>query len=370
MTAPLPIRVWDVGVRAFHWGLVVAIAAACVTGFLLGRTTLGWHLVAGEAVVVALAWRLVWGVAGNGYARFAGFAYGPAAVLAHIGELRSGRAHRHLGHNPLGAVMVFALIAVSAAIAVTGTVVLGGLLKQGPLRAFLPFAAGRGWLGPHKLLAVLLLLMIVGHLAGVAFESWRGRENLVRAMLTGDKPALPAAAPARRMRAHPWAAIAVTLSVLVLGAGATARLAALPGLGVPPAVPDPVFAEQCGACHLAFPASLAPAASWTAILADLKHHFGADASLAADQTAHIETWLVANAAEHWDTLPSHLLRTQAADGSHRITHTPGWMGRHRHIAAAVFKAAPVYRRSDCTACHADAATGRFAPQNIAIPAGG
>jgi cytochrome b len=382
------IRVWDIGVRAFHWVLVAAIAAAAVTGFLLGRETLAWHLLAGEAVGIALAWRIVWGVSGTRYARFASFAYGPAAVLAHIGELRGRRAHRHLGHNPLGAMMVFALIAVCAAIVLSGTIVLGGLLKQGPLRAVLTYATGSGALGVHKALAILLLVMIGGHLAGVAFESWRGRENLVRAMLTGDKPVLPDTngdkpvlpdtsgdAPVRRraagpVRAHPWAAIDATLCVLAAGGAGIARLAALPGLGVPPATPDPVFAEQCGACHLAFPPSLAPTSSWNAILADLQHHFGADATLEADQVAHIKTYLDANSAEHWDTLPAHMLLVPAADGSHRITHTPGWMARHRHISATVFAAKPVYRRSDCAACHADAATGRFAPQNIAIPGGG
>ena len=79
-------------------------------------------------------------------------------------------------------------------------------------------------------------------------------------------------------------------------------MASLPGRGVPPVDPDPVYAQQCGACHLAFPASLAPAATWNGILADLKHHFGADATLSADQVGQIKGWLDANSAEHWDTL--------------------------------------------------------------------
>ncbi len=129
---------------------------------------------------------------------------------------------------------------------------------------------------------------------------------------------------------------------------------------------DPMFAEQCGACHLAFPPSLAQAATWNAILADLAHHFGADATLSAEQVAHIRAWLDANAAEHWDTRPSHLLRRPAA-ASLRITDTPGWRRTHQHIPDVVFTTKPVYRRSDCEACHADAATGRFAPQRVAIP---
>ncbi len=357
------VRVWDLGVRLFHWGLAAVVTGAAVTGFLLGIPTLAWHLVAGVAVLVAVGWRVVWGVFGSTYARFAGFAPRPAAVLAHL----RGRDGRYLGHNPLGALMVLALLAVLAAIGVAGVVALGGMLKQGPARAFLTYATGVEARELHKLLAILLLVMIGAHLAGVAFESWRGRENLAAAMLTGDKPAGPPADAAPPVRARPGVALAVTLAVLAVSAAATVGLAALPGRGVPPVGLDPVFAEQCGACHLAFPPSLAPAATWDGILADLQHHFGADASLSPEQVTQIRTWLDANAAEHWDTLPSHLLRAPAADGSRRITDTPGWRRRHRGIAAAVFAAAPVYRRSNCAACHADAAIGMFAPQDIAVP---
>lgn len=361
------IRVWDVGVRAFHWLLVVAVAAAALTGFVIGRTALAWHLIAGVAVIVAVVWRAVWGLLGPTYARFAGFAFGPAAVLAHLRALRTGAHPRHLGHNPLGAAMVFALLAVLAALVLAGTLTLGGMLKQGPLRAFLSYDAGRLWFDIHNALAILLLVMIGAHLAGVAFESRRGRENLVAAMLTGDKPARPPFAPVPPARPRPRLAAAITLGLLGVGAAGVAALAALPGRGVPPTTQDPMFAEQCGACHLAFPPSLAPASTWNGILGDLQHHFGADASLSAAQVAHLRAWLDANAAAHWDTLASHLLRTPAADGSLRITDTPGWRRMHRHIPPSVFAGKDGISRSDCADCHADAASGRFAPQQIAVP---
>jgi cytochrome b len=179
------LRVWDGGVRGFHWALVGAVAAAALTGFVLGRTVLAWHLAAGSVIAALIVWRIVWGTFGPAYARFASFAWPPAAVLAHLHDLRSGRGHRHLGHNPLGAMMVFALLLVLTAILTTGTLTLGGMLKQGPLRAFLSYAAGRQWLDVHNVLAIVLLVMAGLHLAGVAFESWRGQENLTAAMLTG-----------------------------------------------------------------------------------------------------------------------------------------------------------------------------------------
>ncbi|MBV9782412.1 MAG: cytochrome b/b6 domain-containing protein [Acidisphaera sp.] len=361
------VRVWDAGVRSFHWLLAVAVSAGALTGFVLGRLTLAWHLVAGVVVLVAVAWRVVWGVLGPTYARFASFTYPPAVVLAHLRALRGTGRRRHLGHNPLGALMVFAFLLVLAAIVLTGVLALGGLLKQGPLRAFLSYDAGRSWLRLHNWLAIALLAMIAAHLAGVAFESWRGRENLVAAMLTGDKPVLTEAEATAPVHARAGLAWTIVLALLAAGTAAVAALAALPGRGVPPAALDPVFAEQCGSCHLAFPPSLAPASTWNAILADLQHHFTTQAPLSDEQVAHLRAWLDANSAEHWDTLPSHILRRPAADGSLRITDTPGWRRRHARIPAAVFAAKPVYRRSACEACHADAASGRFAPQAIAIP---
>ena len=360
------VRVWDAGVRVFHWAVVAAVAASAVTGFILGRTTLAWHLIAGAVGMAAVGWRLIWGVLGPAYARFASFAYRPAAVFAHVRAIRR-RTHRHLGHNPLGALMVFALLGVLTALGVTGVTALGGLLKQGPLRAFLTYATGLQSLELHYVLAIVLLVMIGFHLAGVAFESWRGRENLVAAMLTGNKPFLPEGETVLPAQAHPRTALVAALVLLGAAGAGIAALAARPGGGMPPAALDPVYAEQCGACHLAFPPSLAPASTWDSILADLQHHFGADATLSPDQVAQIRAWTDANAASHWDSLPSHLLRTPAADGSLRITDTPGWRRRHRHIPTAIFAAKPVYRRSNCAACHGDAATGRFAPQAIAIP---
>ena len=361
------ILVWDAGIRLFHWGLVIAVSVAALTGFVLGRPTLTWHLWAGIVVIAAVVWRIVWGGLGPTYARFSSFAYPPASVRSHLRDVLAGRRVRHLGHNPLGAMMVFALIGMLAALVLTGTATLGGLLKQGPLRAFLTYATGRQWLGVHNALAILLLAMIGAHAAGVAFESWRGQENLLGAMLRGSKPVRPPAETAPSARGHPRAALAVTLGVLTAVAAAVASLAALPGWGVPPARLDAEFAEQCGSCHLAFPPSLAPAATWDRIMADPAHHFGTDMGLPADMVAHLRAFLDANSAEHWDTLPAHLLRTPAADGSRRISDAPGWRRAHRRIPASVFAAKPIYRRSSCEACHADAATGGFAPQDIAIP---
>jgi cytochrome b len=257
-TRALTIRVWDIGVRLFHWMLVALVAASAVTGFILGLETLAWHLLAGEAIIVLLGWRVVWGWLGGPYARFASFAYAPGVVLAHLGELARGRAHRHLGHNPLGAMMVFGLIAVLAAIVLTGAVALGGMLKQGPLRGFLSYGTGTGALEVHNILAILLLVMIGLHLMGVGFESWRGRENLVRAMVSGDKDAVPAGEAVRPVRARTELAMGVSLGLLAVGVAGVACVpagagsaAGGPGSGFRRAMRGlpPGFSRESGACR-------------------------------------------------------------------------------------------------------------------------
>ena len=360
------VPVWDLGVRLFHWLLVLSVTVAAVTGFFAQRSALDVHLIAGTAIAGLIGYRVVWGLLGGRYARFASFVFSPRATLAYARSVLAGRSGRYLGHNPLGAAMVFALLAVLAAIVLTGVVVLGGMVKQGPLAPFTPFAIGTATIGVHKLLSLLLVAMVAAHLGGVWHESRRERENLAEAMLTGAKhgPAEPAAG----VRAHMRAALAICLVGGVLAAGTLTALADLPGLGVPTTRLDPDYARECGACHTAYSPGLLPAASWTGLMAHLDQHFGEDASLDAGLATRLRSWLVANAAEHWDTLPAVRIR-QSIDPKDpaRITASGFWQRMHRRIPAATFANKEVGSRGACNACHMDAASGRFAPQSIEIP---
>ncbi len=227
----------------------------------------------------------------------------------------------------------------------------------------------------HNGLAILLLVMLGAHVAGkTASRSKAGagkRTVCSPLLLAGDKPLQPPAEIVPAASARMGVALAVTLGVLAASAGAIAALAELPGRGPPPAALDPMFEEQCGACHLAFPPSLAPTSTWDDILADLQHHFGADATLSAEQVAHLRAWLDLNAAERWDTLPSHLLRVPAADGSLRITgyarlaaHAPAHPGSpvRREAGLPAKQLCGVPRRCShrpiCAAAHHDPGRGR------------
>jgi cytochrome b len=350
----------------FHWGVAASVCVCVYTGFLAPRNALNLHLSAGAAIAGLVCFRLVWGRTGSTYALFSSFAVSPHAMAAHLRDIVHGRRRHYRGHTPLGAAMTFALFGVLILLAATGVIALGGDLKQGPLRFATTYRAGSAAREAHEWLAFGLLGMVAAHLAGVAFESWFLRENLVRAMLTGRKPAtLPDALPSRRAR--PLAA-ALTIGVIVaIALPGAVLLSALPARGVPADAPDPAYARECGGCHFAYPPSLAPAPLWDSVMGGLADHFGENASLDAETAARLRAWLAANAAERWDTRAANMFRRTNPLEPQRITAAPAWMRLHRDIAPEVFRSAAVGAKGACGACHQDAATGRFDPQSIAVP---
>ncbi|MEZ5839722.1 MAG: cytochrome b/b6 domain-containing protein [Hyphomicrobiales bacterium] len=361
------IAVWDRLIRLFHWSLVATVAVAMVSGFLLPENWLNLHLVAGAAIALLLVLRLAWGIAGSSHARFSAFLYAPARTLdylrAHIGH----RAPHYRGHNPLGALMVFALLAVLAALVLSGVIALGGVEKRGPLAFITSFAAGSVVRELHEILAFALLGLVAAHVAGVVLSSLAERINLAGAMVTGRKPALVPADHPRPATARTVPALAFVALVGGVGAAGTMAFASLPGRGVPQAPLDPVYRTECGDCHIAFHPSLAGAAEWQSMLKGLDRHFGEDATLPPETVNRLATYLLANSATEYDTKAANWFRRRDPADPLRITATPFWKRRHAGIDDGTFADLKVGARGACGACHGDAGTGRFDDAAIAIP---
>ncbi len=167
------IRVWDIGVRLFHWSLVAGVFGSY---FLTSPRWL--HLWLGYAVAGLIAFRLIWGLIGPRHARFSDFVPGPRRLIAYLHAMWQGREERHIGHNPAGGAMVIALLAMLAAISVTGYMM--------GMDAYF----GVEWVEElHGALVNFLLLLVALHVGGVILASRRHRENLVLAMITGQKEA-------------------------------------------------------------------------------------------------------------------------------------------------------------------------------------
>lgn len=190
------IKVWDIGVRAFHWSLVAAFAVVWLSSDGAGDL----HTWAGYVVLGLIAFRLIWGLIGPRYARFSQFMTGPKPAVDYLKQMISGHEPRYIGHNPAGAVMIAALLISLAGTGITGWMMVepagvANLSIVGP--AYAESEGGdsqrSGAMGVvkdlHGALANLVMLLVVLHIAGVVVASRRHRENLARAMVTGSKRA-------------------------------------------------------------------------------------------------------------------------------------------------------------------------------------
>lgn len=196
MTTNQSVRVWDLGIRVFHWSLVIAFTVAYVTG----EDEDAVHVYAGYFIVGLLAYRLLWGFIGTKYARFRSFLFGPRETIDYLTGMVRGRSKHYLGHNPAGGAMVYLLLFSLAAAVYTGLEAYGAEGK-GPLAALSVPAIqsahadeheGRGtgdefWEEAHELFSHLSLVLVVLHILGVLVSSKLEGQNLVRAMITGRK---------------------------------------------------------------------------------------------------------------------------------------------------------------------------------------
>ena len=204
------VRVWDLPTRLFHWLLALCVVGLVVTGKVEGAAT-EWHARLGLAVLALLLFRLVWGFVGGRWSRFRAFLYAPGSVKAYLG----GRAHPdHLvGHNPLGAASVFAMLLVLLAQAASGLFTDDEAGFTGPLNRFVSTARGLGLTSYHRTAGQWLVLALVGlHLAAIVFYVRRKRETLVRPMVTGDKEVAHPAPSARDDATSRTVAAAVALA--------------------------------------------------------------------------------------------------------------------------------------------------------------
>lgn len=148
-----------------------------------------------------------------------------------------------------------------------------------------------------------------------------------------------------------------------------AAAAALLALAAPPAhagsdratrvPPNPVYQQECGACHVAYPPGLLPAESWQRVMRDLALHFGTDASLDPKLAQTLSAWLVANAGTG--------RRAASAPPQDRITRSAWFVREHDEVPAATWKRADVKSAANCGACHTQAERGDFDERHVRIP---
>lgn len=179
------VLIWDLPLRLYHWAL-----AASFAGALLTAESERWrdvHVLCGWTFAAAIAFRLVWGLAGTRHARFRELLHSPSRVVRWAKSLLSGRPDRHPGHSPVATLMIPLLLGLGIVVAASG---------------WARYEAVSGeWLEElHEGAAAAMLIVVCGHVAGVIVLSVLQRENLALSLVTGRRRGDPSEAIPRTRR--------------------------------------------------------------------------------------------------------------------------------------------------------------------------
>jgi cytochrome b len=178
--------VWDLPTRVFHWSLVVLVVLSFVTG-RMGGTAMQYHEWGGAAILVLILFRVLWGVWGGTPSRFSSFVRGPRKVFAYARSLLGKSHERYLGHNPMGAWSIIAMLAVLLVQAVTGLFANDDILTEGPLYHLVSKTTSDWLTRIHHFNQNLLMALVALHLAAILYYWIAKRENLILPMITGRK---------------------------------------------------------------------------------------------------------------------------------------------------------------------------------------
>lgn len=183
-----------------------------------------WHYRFGYGVLTLLLFRLVWGIVGGKWSRFASFIYAPSTILRYLKG--QGDPLHSVGHNPLGAFSVFAMLVMLLAQVSTGLISDDEISAAGPLTKFVSNATVSLASSYHVTIGkIMVMFLVVTHLVAIAIYLYKKRKNLVKPMLYGDK-LLPASTPASIDTA---ATRCLALAILLVCAAAVYWLVSLGG---------------------------------------------------------------------------------------------------------------------------------------------
>lgn len=216
------VRVWDLPTRLFHWALMVLVG---FSWWSAEEAPIEWHMWSGFAILTLLIFRLLWGVVGGSTARFSNFVRGPRTVLRYLRDIRNWKG---IGHSPLGALSVIALLLSLGVQVATGLIQIDSTdFVEGPLSHLVSFETAEAAHDVHDANFNVLLALIGLHVAAIVFYRVAFGKKLVGPMITGRAQV---AADVEPMRSSKWWLGLVCLAVAL---GVTRWIVA----GAPPLAP-------------------------------------------------------------------------------------------------------------------------------------
>ncbi|MGL4635540.1 MAG: cytochrome b/b6 domain-containing protein [Beijerinckiaceae bacterium] len=187
------VKAWDWPTRAFHWTLVFCVISAWASFKLadrIGDPTLVWHRWNGYAILVLVVFRIIWGFAGSSTSRFTAFVTWPWTALRYGLDLFSDKKRHFLGHNPMGSWMILMLL---SALLIQGGLGLFSLehneLVAGPLKRLIAHETSEKVTKLHVQGINVIFALVAMHITANVLYGWLKKDKLIKAMVTGEKPA-------------------------------------------------------------------------------------------------------------------------------------------------------------------------------------
>lgn len=219
------IKVWDFPTRVFHWVLVLAMAVCVYTSYNLSDrytlplspsdiSALQIHQYAGVLILALLIFRVIWGLVGSTTARFTNFIKGPKQILQYL----KASSTQTEGHNPLGALMVVALIVMLLVQVITGLFLEDNSWAWGnaPLADKISGNTRSIMANIHGNGRAVLLWFIGLHVAAVFAYLFIKRQNLIQTMFTGKRSVEKAhtTAPTSIQNDHPIIGMIIMIALI------------------------------------------------------------------------------------------------------------------------------------------------------------
>lgn len=180
------IKVWDAPTRLFHWLLVLLM------GFMWYSATQGgdmlvWHLRGGLLMLALVIFRLCWGIWGSDTTKFSRFVRPFSEIRSYTqGQMSEDEL---VGHNPLGALMVIALLAALVFQTATGLFAAdeNTFTNSGFLNHLVSEHAGTLARKIHVNFFNVLAVLAGVHIAAVLLYRFVKKQDLITPMINGFK---------------------------------------------------------------------------------------------------------------------------------------------------------------------------------------
>ena len=176
------VKVWDLPIRLFHWGLVAAIATSWISMELENMEV---HVISGACVLGLLIFRVLWGIWGASTAQFHRFIPSPMRLIAYLKNTAAENL-KSIGHSPLAALSVIAMLAAIAFQVLTGLVSDDDVYTTGPLIEYVESDFSEWATGMHSTNSDILLGLMALHIAAIMFYKFVKKRRLIKPMITGS----------------------------------------------------------------------------------------------------------------------------------------------------------------------------------------